>query len=986
MPIPQLNNKDRSNQSWRASQKKNRPDKGGRNGPALTGRQKNGKRRTGGFKWTDWRKKALWAGLLLAFAGLVSVLSLVAWLSRGLPDPNRLIEREMAQSTKIFDRTGETVLYEIHGDQKRTLVNLEDIPDYVINATIAIEDKDFYKHGGISLWGIFRGVVIRTLSGKSAQGGSTLTQQFVKNAILTPERSVIRKLKEWILAYRLEKTFSKDEILQMYFNEIPYGSTAYGIEAASQRYFGKTVRDINLAEAAILAALPQAPSKYSPYGPNTELLIGRQNYILDRMVEQGYTTEPKAEAAKQYELNFQRPAANITAPHFVMYVKEALSEKYGEKTVEQGGLKIYTTLDLYKQKIAEEAITERAPQNEEKYGATNAALVSIDPKNGQILAMVGSRDYFNNEIDGQVNVTTRPRQPGSSLKPLVYAAAFLKGYTPNTILYDVITNFSNEAGKSYEPKNYDLGERGPVTIRQALAGSLNIPAVKAIYLAGIDNVLELAQELGYTTLKDRDRFGLSLVLGGGEVRLLEHVNAYGAFAREGLLYPLAGILKVEDKDGKVLEEFEAREKKALDPKIARLINDILSDNAARAYVFGERSYLVLGSRPVAAKTGTTNDYRDAWVIGYTPSIVTGVWVGNNNNSEMKRGADGSVVAAPIWNDFMKKVLGDTPVEYFRAPEIPVTGKPILDGQAGEPLVVKIDRASGLLATEFTPESFIEERTYFDPHSILYYVDKDKPLGPAPADPGKDPQFRLWEERILSWAEKQAATTSTDSFGTERPPTEYDNLHKPEYRPTVELLAPAQNDTLAFAVLKARIAATAPRGINRAEYYINDILLGANYSYPFDLEKNVSFLSDGYHNLKARVCDDIDNCTTVETEFRLSLGEDRSNEKITLEWLSPSSGLAVSNIDFPLKLRLAVSSREQAALASFYFRESNGSALNPIGTIEPVENSPVEILWDNAPPSGSYRIFAEVSSWDKRTIKSEEVTIVINNISAGQTEE
>src|SRR3989339_246449 len=573
MPYQQKNN-----QSWRINKKKY----------YLTRKTKTPIKKTKRlnlnlsiFDFSNNFKQKVFLFLLGSFVVCLMIgVIFIAWLSRNLPNPGGLIERELAQSTKIMDRTGEEILYEIHGEEKRTLVKLNEIPNYVKYATIAIEDKNFYSHGGISLWGIFRGTVLHYIRYGTMQGGSTLTQQFVKNAILTNERTVTRKLKEWILAYKIEKKYSKDEILQMYFKEI-------------------------------------------------------------------------------------------------------LSNKYGEKMVEQGGLKIYTTLDIYKQKIAEDVINELAEKNEKDYNATNASLISIDPKTGQVLAMVGSRDYFNNDIDGQVNITTSNRQPGSSLKPLVYATMFLKGYTPNTILYDVITSFSTNKDEPYEPHNYDNKEHGPVTIRKALAGSLNIPAVKAIYLADIDKVLELATDMGYTTLTDKNRFGLSLVLGGAEVKLIEHVNAYGVFAREGIFHPITTILKIEDKDGNLIEEAETKEKKVLDPKIARLINDVLSDNAARAYAFGERNWLTLSDRPVAAKTGTTNDYRDAWTIGYTPSIVTGVWVGNNNNSQMKKGAAGGVVAAPIWHNYMKKVLGNTPIEGVKKIEIEKTGKPVLDGEAGE---------------------------------------------------------------------------------------------------------------------------------------------------------------------------------------------------------------------------------------------------------------------------------------------------------------
>ena len=665
--------------------------------------------------------KIIKALIILAVLGILSLSILIFFISRDLPNPNQLIEREVAQSTKIYDRTGENILYEIHGDQKRTLVSLNEIPNNVKNATIAIEDKNFYKHGGISVWAMVRTMITNVIYRKSA-GGSTLTQQFVKNAILSNEKTITRKLKEIILAQKIEKKFSKDEILQMYLNEIPYGSNAYGVETASRKYFGKSVKDINLSEAAILAALPQSPSRYSPWGTHKDLLVSRQQYILDLMQEQGYISEQERDDAKKAELKFAAPETNITAPHFVMYIKEILAEKYGEKTVEQDGLKIYTTLDLYKQKIAEEVVKTKSENYPTKYNANNAALVSVDPKTGQVLAMVGSRDYFNEDIDGQVNITTSLRQPGSSIKPLVYATLFNKGYTPNTILYDVVTNFA-AGGKAYEPRNYNNKEYGPVSVRQALAGSLNVPAVKAIYLAGIKNVITLAQDMGYTTLTDPDRYGLSLVLGGGEVKMVEHVNAFSAFAREGEMNPVSVILKIEDKDGKVLEEYKEKKKTVLSSQVAREITSILSDNAARTFIFGAKNYLILGDRPVAAKTGTTNDYKDAWTIGYTPSLITGVWVGNNDSSEMNTGADGSVVAAPIWNEYMKQVLTGTPVEQFRAMDDVKTGKGIIDGDTNIGRKIKINKETGLLATSSTPPELIEEKTFSEPHCILYYVNK-----------------------------------------------------------------------------------------------------------------------------------------------------------------------------------------------------------------------------------------------------------------------
>lgn len=916
--------------------------------------------------------KKLAKSLGYALAGLLLVSFVgVFWLSRDLPDPNKLIERQIAQSTKIYDRTGKNVLYEVHGDQRRTLVALSDVPDYLKNATTAIEDKDFYKHRGFSLWAIFRTVVTDILRGQRA-GGSTLTQQFIKNAVLTNEKTFTRKIKELILAYRLEQKFSKDEILQMYLNEIPYGSTAYGVEAASQKYFGKNVKEISLAEAAILAALPQAPSRYSPYGPNKDLLIGRQRYILDQLVKQGYLNQDQAEAAKKTELKFKRPTENMLAPHFVMYVKELLSEKYGDKMVEQGGLKIYTTLDLDKQKIAEEVINEKAPKNEEKYQATNAALISLDPKTGQILAMVGSKDYWSTEIDGQYNVVTSQRQPGSSFKPIVYAASFLRGYTPDTVLEDIVTNFSTDPAKPYEPHDYDLKERGPITVRQALAGSLNIPAVKMIYLAGINNVLDLADKLGYTTLKDRSRFGLSLVLGGGEVKLLEHANAFGAFAREGELHATTPILKVEDKDGKILEEYKEKKELVFEPQIARQITGILSDNSARAFIFGENNFLTLPDRPVAAKTGTTNDYKDAWTMGYTPSLVTGVWVGNNDFKSMKKGADGSVVAAPIWHDYMKRVLAGTAAESFNPPEQVVTGKPVLDGNVSGDLLVKLDRTSGLLASADTPASQIEEKTFRQIHSILYYVNKDDPRGPAPANPAADPQFELWENRVLAWAAKQG-------FATSSPPNEYDNLHQAEYRPNLTVETPENNQTVGAPFLSAKITASAPRGINRAEYYLDDKLFTSNYFFPFDLNKSIDFLINGFHKLTIRVCDDIDNCSEATREFNLSVANNNNSagEEINLSFIDPASGLAVRANDFPLSLKLSLTNPKQSGrLDLYYLGQTASSTPILIASLMPLESAFISAKWSRAPLLDTYRIYAELYGWNGQYKKIDGPIIVI----------
>ncbi|PLX27232.1 hypothetical protein C0583_04320 [Candidatus Parcubacteria bacterium] len=914
--------------------------------------------------------------IIIGFIGIISISSLILWLSRGLPSPDQLMIREIAQSTKIFDRTGEELLYEIHGNQKRTLVNLDDIPKYVQQATISIEDKNFYEHKGFSLIAIARTGITNILYGRKA-GASTLTQQFIKNSVLTSEKKYSRKIKEFILAYRLEKQFSKDEILQMYLNEIPYGSTSYGVEAASQRYFNKSVKDINLAEAAILAALPQAPSAYSPYGSNRDILIGRQHYILDQMAEQGYITKEEAQAAKDFELVFEKPQENIKAPHFVMYIKEQLAEKYGEKMIEQGGLKIYTTIDLYKQEIAEQVIKDHMESNEENYDATNAALVSINPKNGHILAMVGSRDYFDEEIDGQVNVTTSLRQPGSSMKPLVYATSFLKGYTPDTILYDVVTNFSNDKEEPYEPHNYDLAENGPVSIRKALAGSLNIPAVKAIYLAGVNNVLDLAEDMNYTTLKDRDRYGLALVLGGAEIKLVEHTNAYSAFAREGNINELISILKIEDAEGNILEEAEEKESKVMDPKAARMINDVLSDNNARAYAFGTQNYLNLGSRPVAAKTGTTNDYRDAWTIGYTPSIVTGVWVGNNDNSPMRRGAAGGVVAAPIWHDYMKQILGDTPIEYFKEPEIKNSDKPLLNGEAGSMELIKIDKATGLLATEFTPESFIEEKNFLQPHSILHYIDINDPLGDIPENTEKDPQYKLWEEAVMNWALEQASSTETEIV-FETPPSEFDDIHTEENIPKLKIISPNNNQSLELIVLSINIETDSKRGVERVEYYLNNSLFSINYNPPFSLNKRVDFLNNGFHTVRIKSCDDVDNCIEKSINFNLNLENNKKSlTKPNISITNPSNGLAVMDFDFPLTISLDVENPQLASEINIYLiNESLEQTI--IKSIAPIEKDKVSTTWEDIPNSGTYQFFAELISWEGEKFNTDKISISINN--------
>lgn len=949
--------------SWAKQRPKNEP-LGKKIFKNLARRRKQKKRKGTKIKYTP-LLKSLFVFFLFAFlTGTVLAVGALAWYGRDLPDPNKLYDRSLELSTKIYDRTGKHLLYEIHGDQKRTLVPLEEIPPEVIKATLTLEDQNFYKHQGFSLWGMFRGVIISQLKGKRAQGGSTISQQLIKNTILSNERTISRKIKELVLAYRLEKKYSKDEILQLYFNEISYGSTAYGIESASQTYFGKHVQELSLAEAALLASLPKAPTYFSPYGNHTDELFWRQHYALDEMVKLGYISEKEAQRAKNEKLEFKQKIESIAAPHFVIYVKEILTKKYGEKLVEKGGLRVYTTLDLEKQKAAEEAIAQ-GMKKIERYGGSNAALAAVDPKNGQILAMVGSRDYFDKDNDGNVNVTTRPRQPGSSFKPIMYAAAFARGYTPQTVLYDVVTTFKT-ATKDYRPKNYDLKEHGAVTIKKALAGSLNIPAVKTIYLTGIERVLDLADKLGYTTFTERSRFGLSLVLGGGEVKLLEHVAAFGALANGGKLYKTTPVLKIEDKDGKILEEYREEKKQVLDKNIAAQITDILSDDQAREFVFGAGGPLTLPDRPTAAKTGTTNDYRDAWTIGYTPSLAAGVWVGNNDNSEMKQGAAGGVVAAPLWNAFMKKALAESPVENFDKPRPEENiNKAVLSGgeNFGEE-IIQIDKFSGKLATEFTPWEAIIEKKFRTDHSILYYLDRDNPRGPQPKNPENDTQYENWEAAVKEWAEKQG-------FEREEPPIAYDELHQPGQQPTIKITGPELNQKITDRNINFEVETQAPRGVAKVKYFIDNKLVGTAYNSPFNLNYRVSGFENGFHNLKTVAYDDILNNNQDEITLNFMLPD----EEISISWLGPKNNSQFYATSFPLMIDAVISQSDNVEAVDFYLEDSFGNE-KPLGTKNNPEQQEIKIQWAAPPPAGIYNLVVEIKEKAKPTYEAGRITITV----------
>ncbi|MDP2647638.1 MAG: transglycosylase domain-containing protein [Candidatus Yanofskybacteria bacterium] len=673
-----------------------------------------------------------WAVLLLwgSVIGAILTFSYLIYLQSTLPDPESIVVRRVKESTKIYDKTGEVLLYDIYDEEKRTIIPWQQIPESIRKATIAAEDSNFYNHNGFDFKGIVRAFIKNLQTGSISQGGSTITQQLVKKALLGDQRTISRKLREVMLAIEIERRFSKDEILWMYLNQIPYGSNAYGVESATQTYYGKPASELTLAESAILAAVINAPSRLSPYGTHVEELVGRKNFVLQRMLELGFVNQAEYDQAVNETVAFKTRTTAITAPHFVIMAKEYLAEKYGEEMVESGGFKITTTLDAELQESAEELVTRYADINARSYKATNAALVAIDPRTGDVLALVGSRDYFDIEGEGNFNVALSPnRQPGSSFKPFAYAQAFEKGYTDSTIIFDLRTEFNPLCAPTslqtkdrfgsdcYHPQNYDSRYRGPVTMRQALQQSLNVPAVQTLYLADLKDTIDLAKKMGITTLDRTPDVGLSLVLGGAEVRLVDMVSAYGVFANDGVRNPWTFIKKIELADGTIVDEQQHNPTRVLDSQVARLVSSILSDNAARAPVFGFNSPLAISGRDVAAKTGTTQNNRDAWVLGYTPSVTVGVWTGNNNNTPMTAAGAGISASGPLWNAFMRKALETTPREYFPQPDPDESSKIMLNGSYVSPQGI---------------------------HAILHYVKRDDPRGEYPANPEQDPQYRNWE--------------------------------------------------------------------------------------------------------------------------------------------------------------------------------------------------------------------------------------------------
>lgn len=642
------------------------------------------------FKRRISRKKKIAFSVLVALMIVFFYTNFILNAAYQLPSPDRLIASNQPLTTELYDRSGK-LLYRLYEGRNRSLIELDAIPKYLINATIAIEDKNFYNHIGIDFEAIIR-ALIYDIRYQQLQGASTITQQLIKNSLLTPEKTYTRKIKEVILALWAESKYSKNQILQMYFNETPYGGPTWGIKAASQTYFGKQPRELSLAQASYLAGLPASPSQFSPFGTHPELGIERQKQVLRRMVEEKYITQEEELTALKEELIFLPAQENIKAPHFVFYIKDQLSQKYGARVVSQGGLKIYTTLDLSLQEEVEKIVYDEV-SNLAGLNVSNGAAMVTDPKTGQILSMVGSKDYYD-KLSGNFNVTVALRQPGSSIKPVTYAAGFKLGFSPGNTILDAPVSFRDEWGNSYRPVNYDGRFRGPVSIRQALGSSLNIPAVKMLATIGLPAMMQTAKDLGITSFTDPARYGLSLTLGGGEVKMIEMMGAYGAFSQEGKLLKPTGILKVTDSSGNILEEYQKNQKQALSKEVAYLINNILSDNQARSMAFGVNSLLNIPG--VAVKTGTTDSKRDNWTFGYSPDFVVGVWVGNNNNSPMDpRLTSGVTGAAPIWNKITKTLLKTNPSIGFVQPE----------GVS----ISQIDRRKDLIITGSTSKGLVKIR-------------------------------------------------------------------------------------------------------------------------------------------------------------------------------------------------------------------------------------------------------------------------------------
>ncbi|MCL5017073.1 MAG: PBP1A family penicillin-binding protein [Patescibacteria group bacterium] len=817
--------------------------------------------------------------LPLGTIGIISLLVIIAaglffyiLIMKDLPSPSQIENRKVIESTKIYDRTGQTLLYEIHGQEKRTVIPFTEIPDYVKKALIALEDQTFYTHPAFDIKGIIRAFISDIANGGASQGGSTLTQQLAKNAFLTQEKTITRKIKELILAVELEQKYSKDEILDLYLNQSPFGGNNYGIQAASQSFFDKDAKDLDLAQSALIVSVLQAPTYYSPWGTHVKELYARKDYALDQMYKLGYITEKQMNNAKTETFKFAPQATGMKAPHFVQAVQDYLDNKYGENYVETAGLKVITTLDWNMQQLAEKAIKDGADRNTSLYQGYNAALVAQDATTGQILAMVGSKDYFsapepagcipgkNCKFEGNFNVATQGlRQPGSTMKPFAYITAFEKGYTPNTMLFDVPTeftandpncpidniNYNGNNPECFHPQDFDPDFKGPIDMRNSLAQSINITSVKTLYLAGLSDTLKTASDFGITTLTEKNRYGLSLVLGGGEVKLIDLVGAYSVFAQEGIKHQQSMILKITNSQGQTIEEYKDLATRVVDAKYPIYINDILSDTEARSGLLQNSLPLtIFDGYEVALKTGTTNDYHDAWTVGYTPDFVVGVWAGNNDNTPMQRQGSSLLAAVPMWSAFMKNAIKTTPQVTFSKPNPILAQKSILNGQ-------------------FTVNFKVNGSSYPQIHNILFYVNKNDPQGLYPENPQNDPQFQNWEIPVLKWANDNIP----DFNSTYNKPIPIDEINRSISASTnsavisanVDWLNPKNGDFIKSENTQVTANITANFEIGKVELYFNGSLItttpqqsfGKNYIFNYNLNTQ---MAESQNLLKLKIYD------------------------------------------------------------------------------------------------------------------------------------
>lgn len=834
----------------------------------------------GGTLWKtaagEWRKQRI---LKFASSGGFFLITLaVAIATIGLPFPGK-VKADRPQATEIYAKDNQTLLYKLRGEKNRTSIDFPEMPKCIKDATVAVEDKDFYKHKGFDPRGFARAFYTDVASRSTVGGGgSTITQQLVKNVFLSPEQTITRKTKELVLSLEIEQMFAKDEILRIYLNEIPYGNSAYGIQAAAQTYFGKNAKELTLPECATLAAIPRAPTYYSPYN-NTDpnRLKIRAKYVVDQMVGEKYVTEAEGGAAKaEIDKGLEYTAAKgeeIKAPHFVFFVREQLEQKFGAKRTQEGGYRVVTTLDPAKQDMAEDVIKTAARTKFAGYGATNAALTSIDHRNGDVVAMVGSADYFDVAREGNVNVATSERQPGSSIKPLFYLAAFQKGradtglaLNPATLLWDVKTDF----GGGYAPNNYDQKFRGPVSARDSLQQSLNVTSVKMLDLVGVPDAVRFANRMGITSLKPEKSgdYGLALVLGGGEVKLVDMATAYGVVANKGEKVPTRAILKIDDIKKKTIFKADDTPKKerVVSEALAYQLTNVLTDDAARAPQFGRNSALTLPGREAAAKTGTTDSYRDAWTMGYTPQLTTGVWLGNNDNSPMNQ-TGGSVGAAPIWQEYMRRALQDQKEEKFERP----------NGVKEE----QVDRLTGLKPNggPTKKEIFTTENAPTDKSPVAGdtcgKVDVKSGLkSERPSNPN-------WENPVQAFIRSRGITISG-----------FNDTKSAECGPTVSIVSPGNGDKVSGTItIQAR--ATSDRGIKNVSFTWDGQEIGSKDSPPFTVSYTIRDTS-GTHTIAAKAVDQDGNEKTAT--ITVTVGEDEDDKPASLELSCTGSRVCTASSD------------------------------------------------------------------------------------------